>query len=576
MRLRKNCIANTSLRAATNSMERLETILENIDNHGYKAYKQLQGGYNFPTFRLSVDHVQGDPFALPSRISLTLSGTQHGIPEAFWQTPARLTALEDFLARRVSTAIHRIVKGRRGTGRSGEMEISVNGQQVIKRNAVVLQDGTVEARLLFALPGSGRSVLAREATEMFFSELPQIVEQSLIWTGLALNDMQRHVEAVEDQQVLRSHLGQQQAVAFVADGSLLPRRSGIDDRPLRSGVAFQSPAGLKRTFSLPNAGAVSGMLIPAGVTVIVGGGFHGKSTLLQALERGVYDHVPGDGRERVVTDASAVKIRAEDHRAIQQVDISPFIATLPGNRETRCFSSDNASGSTSQAANIIEALECGCRCLLIDEDTAATNFMIRDTRMQQLVPDKLEPITPLLHRVRELYQQQGVSSIIVTGGSGDYLAVADRVIMLNHYQAVDVTQEALAVAGNPPPTRRDRTPFRQGPVRKIPFPLDPQPRQRVAKILVREQRLLEYGRRRIDLSQVEQLLDAGQTEAIGRILDWCNSHDPEQEEGFIVTLRAALTRVEREGLDILLPWKAGHLALPRLYELAAAANRWRF
>lgn len=317
------------------------------------------------------------------------------------------------------------------------------------------------------------------------------------------------------------------------------------------------------------------MAIPAGVTLIVGGGFHGKSTLLQALERGIYDHIPGDGRERVVTDDSAVKIRAEDHRSIHQVDISPFISTLPEERQTSCFTTENASGSTSQAANIIEALECGCRCLLIDEDTSATNFMIRDERMQQLVPDVQEPITPLLHRVRELYECEGVSSIIVTGGSGDYLAVADQVIMMNQYRAVDISEKAADVAGNVPPVKKDSVPFRLGPQRRMTFPLDPLPRQREAKILVREQRLLEYGRRRIDLSQVEQLLDAGQTEAIGRLLSWCNTHDPGQKEGFIVTLRTALKQVEENSLDMLLPWKAGHLALPRLYELAAAANRLR-
>jgi len=558
-------------------MEQLRSALNTIDGRGYKAYKQLQGKYTFPKFKLSVDHVQGDPFALPSRISLRLNRREHGIPDTLCKTPVRLAALEDFLARMISVAIRQNVKGCRGTGRSGDIEISVNRQQVLKRNAVVINNGNgiVEARLLFALPGSGRSVLAEEAADMFFGELPQVVEQSLNWNDKSLKTMQRHVESIEDQQALRSQLGHFHAVAFVADGSVLPRRSGIDDRPLLSGIPFESPPTLKKTITLPNSGEVSGMAIPEGVTLIVGGGFHGKSTLLQALERGIYDHIPGDGRERVATDSSAVKIRAEDHRSIHQVDISPFISTLPGDRQTSCFTTENASGSTSQAANIIEALECGSRCLLIDEDTSATNFMIRDKRMQQLVPDVQEPITPLLHRVRELYERESVSTIIVTGGSGDYLAVADQVIMMNQYRAGDVTEKAAAVAGDPPAGKKHYVPFRLGPQRRISFPLDPPPRQREAKILVREQRLLEYGRRRIDLSQVEQLLDAGQTEAIGRLLSWCNTHDPGQQEGFIVTLRTALRQVEDKSLDMLLPWKAGHLALPRLYELAAAANRLR-
>lgn len=556
-------------------MDRLRNLLGQIKGCGYKSYKQLQGRYNFSNFQLSVDHVQGDPFALPSRISLQLKAEQHGLPSQFWQTPVRKTALEDYLTRKVYDAINHTVKGHRGTGRSGNMEISVNGQQVLKRNAIVIDGQQLEIRLLFALPGSGRVVLADEAAAMFFEELPQIVEQALIWKNRPLSTMQRHIESIEDQDELRARLAYLKAVAFVANGALLPRRSGIDDRPLDQGIPFKAPAELEQSMDLPYCGKLTGMAIPAGVTLIVGGGFHGKSTLLQALERGIYNHIPGDGREFVVTDGSAVKIRAEDHRAINQINISPFISTLPGQRKTDRFTTENASGSTSQAANIIEALECNCRCLLIDEDTSATNFMIRDQLMQKLVPDDLEPITPLLHRVRELYEQAGVSSIIVTGGSGDYLSVADQVIMLDNYQIFDVTEKARKIAGEKPKIHIGKVPFRQDPARRVALTLRPITGQREAKIQVRERRLLEYGRQRIDLSQVEQLLDTGQTEAIGRMLAWCDRHDSIQQQGLIKTLKQVLEQVEQEGLDILLPWKAGHLALPRLYELAAAANRLR-
>ena len=556
-------------------MEKLRTRLQHIDGNGYKAYKQLRGTYDFHTFQLTIDHVQGDPFALPSRISIQLSAEQHGISPDFWSNRIRQTALEDFLGRAVHAAIKKNVQGRRGTGRSGEMEISINGQQILRRNALLIDSNHLEARLLFALPGSGRSILAEEAAVMFFTELPQVVDAGLIWMQHSLSGMKRHIEQAEDQEALRNQLEQLEAVAFIADGSLLPRRSGIEDHPLDDGVKFNSPPELKCEVTLPHRGSISGMAIPKGISLIVGGGFHGKSTLLQALERGVYNHIPGDGRELVATTVTAVKIRAEDHRNINQVDISPFISTLPGNRSTNSFSTDNASGSTSQAANIIEALECDCKCLLIDEDTSATNFMIRDQRMEQLIPDRQEPITPLLYRVRELYEKNGVSSIIVTGGSGDYLAVADHVIMMDNYRPVDITQKARNLAGDAPPEKKDKVPFSAEQHRQINLALHPLPQQREAKIQVREPRLLEYGRQRIDLSAVEQLLDRGQTEAIGRLLSWCHQHTPEQGSGLIVSLQQALLQAERQGLDILLPWKAGHLAMPRLYELAAAANRLR-
>jgi predicted ABC-class ATPase len=556
-------------------MKRLRQLLQQIDGQGYKAYKQLKGSYRFDNFQLTIDHVQGDPFALPSRISLQLAPQQHGLPDQFWNSAIRRTALEDFLGRAVAAAITETSKGRRGSGHSGDILIATSGQQVLQRNAVLIDNQQLEARLLFALPGSGRSILGQQAIEMFFDELPQIVVSALLWYNRPQQLIQQHIEQLEDQDSLRNQLGQLNAVAFVANGSLLPRASGIDDRPLIGGIPFQAPSSLEKTVQLPNAGTISGMAIPRGVTLIVGGGFHGKSTLLQALERGVYNHIPGDGRERLATVADAVKIRAEDHRVVNQVNISPFISTLPGNRPTDCFSTDNASGSTSQAANIIEALECNCSCLLIDEDTSATNFMIRDSRMQQLVPDRQEPITPLLHRVRELYEKEGVSTIIVTGGSGDYLAVADCVIMLDNYLVTEVTAKARALAGATPAAPATAPPLRPAQSRRIDLQTAPLPGQRQVKILVREQRLLEYGCKRIDLAKVEQLIDAGQTEAIGRLLDYCQQQNPTQTDGLLASLRAVLAEVEHDGLDILLPWKAGHLALPRLYELLAAANRVR-
>ncbi len=557
-------------------MQRLKECLNQIEGKGYRAYKQLAGRYRFDNFCLSVDHVQGDPYALPSRISIQVDGVQHGLPAELWSTRVRQTALEDFLGRAIAGAIGTHVKGRRGTGHSGQIRIATSGQQILRRNAVLVEGSSIEARLLLALPADGRSARVSDARAMFFDELPQLVAEGLLYPGRDLAPLYRQVEQVEDQDYLRNWLVEAQAVAFVADHSLLPRHSGIDDRPLVAGVPFDSPESLRHKVALPNSGEISGMLIPRGVTLIVGGGFHGKSTLLQALERGVYNHLPGDGRELVVTTATAVKIRAEDHRAICRVDISPFIGTLPGNRSTEDFSTDNASGSTSQAANIIEALECGADCLLIDEDTSATNFMIRDQRMQQLVSSEQEPITPLLHRVRELYEVEGVSCVIVTGGSGDYLAVADRVIMLDNYIPCDVSDRAAQLAGEPPPRASAKGPLDSD--RKRPFDagrFDSRRSDGKQRIDVREPKLIDYGCHRIDLNRVEQLVDRGQTEAIGRLLDYSVRQYAGHPDGLIGALQQALQDVEGQGLDILFPWKVGHLAMPRYYELAAAANRMR-
>ncbi len=556
-------------------MKRLDQLLNRITGKGYKAYKQLAGTYRFERFALSIDHVQGDPFALPSRISLRVAADQHGLPTELWAGRVRQTALEDFLGRALARAIESHVRGGRGTGHSGQIRIATSGQQMLRRNAVLIDGDVIEVRLLFALPADGRSLRAADARAMFFDELPRVVEEALLYPEADLTAHFRQVELAEDQEFLRNWLTEVGAVAFVANGALLPRRSGIDDRPLRRGVPFGAPLTMQVRVRLPNRGEVCGMLIPQGVTLITGGGFHGKSTLLQALEYGIYNHRPDDGRELVVTTAGAVKIRAEDHRAIQGVDISPFIGTLPGNRSTTEFSTTNASGSTSQAANIIEALECGADCLLIDEDTSATNFMLRDERMQQLISADQEPITPLLHRVRELHETLGISTVLVAGGSGAYLAVADRVILMDNYRPVEVSTRAKELAGPPPAPERTPRPFAAGRVRPFdPRICDARRADGKEQIVVRERFLLDFGHRRIDLSRVEQLVDAGQTEAIGRLLVYARRYS-DHPRGLVGALHQALADVESQGLDILSPWKVGHLAFPRLHELAAAANRLR-
>jgi predicted ABC-class ATPase len=559
-------------------MDQLRTILRRIDGKGYKAYKDLEGTYDFGFFRLDVDHVQGDPFAAPSRLSAVVPATEAALPAELFSTKVRRIALEDFLGRAVKAAIGLHGRGRRGIGKSGEWGIATSGQQILARNAVLVTGAEVEARLTAGLPASGRTIRGRDAEEMLLEELPRMVRHALLHRSLDPRRLEKHIDSAEDQDHLRRLLAREGLVAFVPDGAILPRRSGIDDRPMSEGVVpFRAPDSLARTVVLPHAGPVRGMGIPQGVTLIVGGGFHGKSTLLHALERGVYDHVPGDGRERVATRASAVKIRAEDGRAIHEVDISPFIANLPLGRGTVRFSTENASGSTSQAANIIEALECGADALLIDEDTSATNFMIRDARMQRLVSDDKEPITPLLHRVRELHRQGGVSTVIVMGGSGDYLEVADTVIMLDNYRVRDVTSEALRIVGE----NRTLPEAASGPPLGISAPrrrdtreLNPVRGQK-EKIDTRGLSTLLYGRHEIDLSRVEQLVDIGQTRAIGLLIRYYAEHYAGGPAGMIEGLRRALEDVNRESLDLLTPWRSGDLALPRLYEAAAALNRLR-
>ena len=562
-------------------MERLRATLRRIDGRGYRAYKDLQGGsFRGDGIELRVDHVQGDPFAEPSRIALRRPLAAVGVPETLVAQRLRRVAVEDFLTRRVAAALPRAVRGRRGSGKSGVVRIDGPGQEVLERTSCLVREGVVEVRLQVGLPAQGRRVLGREAAEILTRELPQLAASALEAGSFPTEDLRAHVEAVEDQDAARAQLRANGLVAFVREGARLPRRSGVDPRPLPSGaVPFGPvPASLRVELELPHAGRVAGLGVPAGVTVVVGGGFHGKSTLLDALSLGVYDHQPGDGREGVVTVPSAMTIRAEDGRRIEGVDISPFISDLPLGRDTTRFRTDDASGSTSQAASILEAVELGAELLLIDEDTSANNFLVRDFRMQELVLKDREPITPFIDRVRELYESCGVSTILVLGGSSDYLDVADAVIQMDAYRPRDVTTRAREICARHPNPRRIEgrgalaTPRPRVPTRES---FDARKGRWAEKVRTRETRTIQFGETEIEITDVEQLVDDSQARAIGDLLVLLSRGVADGQTSLVRLLATLDERVASEGLAGVTSRSFGNRAAVRSLEIGAAINRMR-
>ena len=557
-------------------MQRLGATLDRIDRKGYGAYRDLSGTHDLGHFVLFMDRVQRDPFAPPSLIRIRTKVNPFD-PTLFGNSVRRV-AFEDFLTRSVEREIRRVVRGNRGSGGSGRVEIQRASQVVLPRTSMVVEPGYVEARMAVGLPARGRSVDASAARTVLLEELPEVVRRGLDPAPEGGVDVERaklHVESVEDADHLRGLLPGLGLVAFVADGAVLPRESGASDRPLREGaVPFGSPEEHRVEVELPNKGVVSGMGVAEGVTLVVGGGFHGKSTLLSALSWGVYDHVPGDGRELVVTRGDAVKVRAEDGRSVSGVDISAMIGDLPGGRTTKDFSTPNASGSTSQAANIAEAIEVGTSLLLVDEDTSATNFMIRDERMRELV--RREPISPFIDLVRPLHRSLGVSTVVVVGGVGDYLDVADRVILLEDYAPSDATPRSREVTKRfplrAPLTERAVRPPRERAIDTSSINLRRGKRQTARG---RGLHTIELGRERVDLSYLEQLAEAGQTEAVARIIrEWATAGEV-RRVGELV--REALASVSEKGLDSLGNYRGhpGEMSLPRAQEVAAATNRVR-
>ena len=549
----------------------LQRKLKRIDGRGYKAYQEIRGSYQFPDFRLFIDKVQSDPFAPPSRVRVVVPREVLSLPPDTYSSESRRIGLENFLAKVFAEGAHKASR-RLGTGKSGLILVHGPGQEMIPRSAVSVNQGEVEVRFFVGLPASGRRIKAAEAWKILGEEIPRLV-QKLRYPHLDRTLLYAFVETNEDADFLRARLKETGLVAFVADGSILPRASGVDPRPAKEAVPFKAPSALAREFELPNRGLVRGLGISEGVTLIVGGGFHGKSTLLRALELGVYNHVPGDGRELVVSRYESVKIRAEDGRSVFAVDISGFIENLPFGQDTTSFTTPCASGSTSQAANIMEALEMEAEVFLIDEDTSATNFMIRDARMQALISKDKEPITPYLDRVRELYQRLGVSSVLVIGGSGDYLEVADTVIAMDHYLPHDVTAEARMVVEKFPSARKPEAQKPLSPPKPRRLPAERLPRERKGPKAKSRTHIL-WGRELIDLSLVEQLVSSDQTRALALALESLGRLLAQGKD-----LKEAVFEVERkvreEGLLSLSPSPRGDLAYFRRFELAAAINRLR-
>ena len=559
--------------------EDLRRILEAIDRKSYPAYKDTRGGYQFGSYSLFIEHVQGDPFATPSRVSVLVDGAQAGFPEELYRERHRRIALEDHLLRLYGRKIEAFNHKARGSGKSGLMAVSRPGQEILERTACQIdpKDGSVRIRMEIGFPARGRTICSGELIRILFEFLPECVESTLFYRKISKEGVKKAAELADDQAYIREQLPKMGLCAFVANGSVLPRESGVSQRPMRSSVPFQSPETMEVTMELPHRGTIRGMGIRKGITLIAGGGYHGKSTLLKALELGVYNHIAGDGREYVITDDTAVKIRAEDGRSVKKTDISMFVNDLPSGKNTKAFDTEDASGSTSQAANVVEAMESGTKLLLIDEDTSATNFMVRDELMQRVVHRNQEPITPFIERAGYLFETCGISTILVAGSSGAYFHIADCILQMEQYRPKDITALAKKEAEQFPAVsipegKPDLPSFERCPERDMNFVREDRIKM---KVMGKDQ--IQLNRENLILRGLEQLVDSEQTLAVGWMLTWVQK---KAVNGKITMQQAAdkvMELVTKEGLAGLAEgsYLPVNLAMPRKQEVLAAFNRYR-
>ena len=556
----------------------LKDELKRIDGRGYKAYKDIQDKYDFNDYILSIDHVQGDPFASPSRLRVIINKSKAKFPEELFNEEYKKVAVSDFLTRLFYTNVNKFSEKIFGSGKSGLISISRCTQEILERTSIVINKDDIEARFYVGFPARGRTVLAKELEKILFNVIPNIVANTLVYENINKAKLINRIKLVEDQEYIRTKLKEKDLIAFIANGSILPRESGVSQKPLIDSIPFKSPKTLEVELDLPNRGLVKGMGVKKGITVIVGGGYHGKSTLLNALELGVYNHIEGDGRELVITDNSAMKVRAEDGRCIKNTDISLFIDNLPNGKDTLSFTTENASGSTSQAANIIEAIEAKSKVLLIDEDTSATNFMIRDDLMQKLVSKEKEPITPFIEIVKPLYNQKDISTILVIGSSGDYFDVADYVIQMDNYEVKDVTKEAKSLMRGEINKRikeknilidiKLNRKLQKGTIEST---------YKGVKIKTMGVSSININNENIDLRAVEQIVDNEQLNAIGSIMKWIEDNMIIKNLSLEEAVNKAYDEINKTGLISIDKAKGGNgsMAFPRRQEVMATYNRYR-
>lgn len=573
------------------SERELKEQLRNIDHKSYPLYKSLKGAYSFKNFVFHINHVQGDPFAAPSDVSVTVDVKKAGFPAYALKNALTKDTLADVILREFSKQINQFTFKAKGSGKSGLLSVSHPGQEVLKRTAAQVDDKEIVIRFSIGFPANGRTINARELDKIFFEYLPVCVEKALYYKNLDAKRLEEAIALAEDQQAIREQLKGKKLVAFIANGSVLPRESGISSRPMKHAKAFTSPESLQVSMELPHKGTVYGMGIRQGITLIVGGGYHGKSTLLNALELGIYNHIAGDGREYVIADETALKLRAEDGRCIKNVDISMFINDLPNGMDTHAFSTLDASGSTSQAAGVIEGMESGSRLFLLDEDTSATNFMVRDAFMQRVVSMDHEPITPFLARARDLYEKAGISTILVAGSSGAFFHIADTVIQMDQYVPLDITKKAKDLCKEFPISEEKPRPFvlpqshrimekdKNGAIKRRDYRSGAIKKDAPERLKVKTMGVegFSIGKQNVNLHALEQLVDSEQTAALGQLLKYAVENLIDGKRTIAEIADDLDEKLARDGMQFIVGrgTLCGGYAIPRKQEIYACFNRYR-
>ena len=559
-------------------------LMAELDGQPFSEYKQLVGDFDFSRYVLKCTKINltGDEEEHPV-FSVRIPQTIAEVPQYLFDTPVRRTAMEDLLLRRLSSNIESIANyDHNGVARRHIHAASPN-QKILPRNAVQLTKEYIELYVQITLPVrhmviEGESVISIDGEmvqRIFFDDLPEIISNSILYCNIDTDEADRFVNSMEDSDRLRQHLGASGQISFLAEGALPSRVAGSDSPDYERHSAVEIDEDLIEEVEVPHGGTVRGLGIPNGLTLILGESNSGRVDLTDAIAQGIYNHIPGDGRESIVTVADAVSIRSEVGRPVQQVDISAFATALPDGGNPESYSTPSAGSFTSQAASTVEVLEAGARVLVFDEHSSSSTFLSADTRVSPLLGDSSR--NTLAARARQMVDELGIS-MVVAGSSlvAEFIPIADKILKVEDFRITDITEEAKALEIVPSAVANDNVNIGSMLSRSrwiMPSSIDPGIGREDLVIYADDPDFLQFGRSTIDLEAIKQIAAADQARAIGYVLYHAKLRY--MDEGY--PMREILDLVDRdlsnEGLNTLARDLRGDLARPRRYEVAAALNR---
>jgi predicted ABC-class ATPase len=545
------------------------TILGEIDGREYVDLARLMGDYDFNRYIVKISNVPQSAEETGLSVVVRVTHAVAGFPEGLISSPIRRTALEDLLTRKLAAAI----EGQAtfdGNGVARRRIVAPRpGQKILPRSTVQITDDFTDVRLSVLIPTQRGRLDGQAFQTVFFDDLPMVVQDALIYCNMDTAEVEVFVGLMEDADQLRQSLPARGLIGFVASGSLVARLPGSDQPDVAAERTITVDPSLLVSLDTPHRGAVEGLGINSGITLILGDAFSGRIELMRALASGIYNHVPGDGREYIVTMPDSVYIPAEPGRSVHRVDIGSLLPEED-------YSTASAGACHAQAATLIEALEAGARVILLDEADACPGFLGGDDRVDRLLGNA-SGITPLSARVRQMAQELGVSTIVAGNVSvSSFIPVADTILAVRDGVITDITREAkdafdgVSVAAVP---EYDFTRLIETARWVVPSSIDASIGRHDGVIGIEDGWQIRFGRYTIDLGSNCQIADAQQALTLGLIIEYARQRYLDKAR----PMRELLDLVERdlsmEGLEQVTRELRGDLARPRRYEIAAALNR---